>query len=148
MDKEMRARISRRERQRRWRQRNLEDRSGRRGTSVVAHLNDIEIAVLDKLAIDDYRRRPCGRTDAADLSPPSRSRAIRLLIRRLLDLDLIAPEDLGPLIPLKEELGEFWSREACWRRASRERRQGLDDEGRDAIEQPEPPWLPDPDCRG
>ena len=141
MDAATRARISRRERQRRWRQRNLDDRSGRRGTSVVAHLNDIEIAVLDKLAMEDYRRRPCGRDDAADLAPPSRSRAIRLLIRRMLDLGLIDPAELGPLIPLKDELGEFWSKETCWRRASRDRRSGVDDQG-ELMDQPVPPWLP------
>ncbi|WP_119680959.1 hypothetical protein [Indioceanicola profundi] len=141
MDAVTRARISKRERQRRWRQRNIEDRSGRRGTSVVAHLNDIEIALLDKLAIDDYKRRPCGRDDGADLSPPSRSRAIRLLIRRVLDLGLVDPAELGPLIPLKDEMGSFWSLETCWRRASRDRRSGVDDNG-ELMEQPEPPWRP------
>jgi len=143
MDAATQARISKRERQRRWRQRNLEDRSGRRGTSVVVHLNDIEIAVLDKLAIDDYRRRPVGRSEPADLTPPSRSRAIRLMIRRLLDLGLVDPAELGPLIPLKEQLGEFWSRETCWRRASRDRRLGLMDLEKDALEQPAPPWTDD-----
>ncbi|MFM2042670.1 MAG: hypothetical protein RLY86_1246 [Pseudomonadota bacterium] len=141
MDAEMQARIAKRERQRRWRQRNLEDRSGRRGTAVVAHLTDLEIAVLDKLAIDDYRRRPCGRDDPADLSPPSRSRAIRLLIRRVLDLGLVVPAELGPLIPLKEDLGEFWSLETCWRRASRDRRSGRAETETDLMDQPDPPWL-------
>jgi len=140
MDKAERARISKRERQRRWRQKNIADRSGRRGTAVVVHLNDIEVAILDKLAIDDYYRRPVGRREPPDLTPPSRSRAVRLLIRRLIDLGLINVEELGPLIPLKDELGRFWSLETTWRRASSDRRSGLCDDGRDEIDQPEPPW--------
>lgn len=143
MDKAERARISKRERQRRWRQRNLQDRGGRIGTAVVVHLNDIEIAVLDALAIDDYRRRPCGRSEPADLTPPSRSRAVRLLIRRMLEFGIVKPEDLGPLIPLKEEMGRFWSLETAWRRASRDRRSGYNEKADHWLEQPEPPWLAD-----
>ncbi len=144
-DAATRARISKRERQRRWRQRNIQDRNSRIGTSVVAHLNDLEVAVLDMMAIEDYYRRPVGRTEAADLTPPSRSRAIRLLIRRAIDAGLVKVEDLGPLMAMRGEIGKFWVVETTWRRASRDRRSNIDAKAEDWIDQPTPPWADLPD---
>lgn len=126
--------------QRKWRQRNIENRESRLGSSMTVHMNAIEIAMLDKIAMEDYANRPNGRDDGADLTPPSRSRAIRLLIRRYMSVFNVDPATLGPIMDMKEELGDFWMRETGWRKTARENRREFNDDGSWRHEQPVPPW--------
>jgi len=137
------SREKRRQRQRRWRQRNIEDRESRIGASLTVHLNALEVALLDLIAREDYEKRPSGRDGAADLSPPSRARALRILIQRYRQVFDVTPEQLAPYLERNREYGKFWMQETAWRRSSQARRQEFGDDGDWLLSMPVPPWKED-----
>jgi hypothetical protein len=107
------------ERQAGWRHRNLEapDDPGRKGVGVTVHLREEEIAVLDWIARGLWYGDPIGKGDEPTKYVPSRAEAIRDLITRYIyQYDERIP--LEEMIDHQAEWGQFWVREASWRRAS------------------------------
>jgi hypothetical protein len=141
--REERARISKRNRQRKWRQRKIKKPGQRIGPSLTIHLNAIEFALLDRIAIEDYEARPSGRGAVRDEIPPCRTRAVRLLIQRYMSAMAINASDLSELMEMKQELGQFWTLETAWRQSSRDSRSEQDFSGAWVKVQPIPPWISD-----
>lgn len=110
--------------------------NGRTVASVCAHLGARECAVLDAIAIELYEQNPHDPINGDESEVfPGRAAAIRFLCESYeSQLPKRRVQSLGRLAALREQLSQFWVREASWRRTTRKSLVKWD------TSPPAPPW--------
>jgi len=112
------------QRQARWRERkSAGQESGL--TSITVHLTDDEIRILDAIAIQIYNANRHAPPKCISDITPGRPAAVRELISQ-------ARKRVRKKRTNRREMGDFWRREASWRRSTNPQETG--------AEPSTPPW--------